>query len=293
MFDLQDWYSSEGAKRKFGPICQAVNEESREIELGGSVDRPLLSLVDTSLVPTEKDEVEISIIEATANWSSVTAAALFYGTVFRIRGKRVVRAILRRHRVNRHGAHKYRRRQIEDMSQTLSTFIKDFERVSKRLDETNDLIRKHFCGHSQDLRVSEVTAEPKELSEAQMRGPPAQPPGPELEEHKNTRTRYITHLIGSEEKHPCAKYDDLESAFAAGTTAAAGDVERVCIYKYDGDNIYAAFAAVKAGELRGAPGLSLIHSIPHPEKLRVEPSRAAERRAAKERAKYKAHWSAY
>ena len=216
VLNLQDWYSSEEAKRKFGRICQAVNEESREIELGGSVDRPLLSLVDTSLVPTEKNEVEISIIEATADWSSVTAAALFYGTVFRIRGKRVVRAILRRHRINRHGAHKYWRREIEDMSQTLSTFIEDFERVSKRLDKTNDLIQKHFRerGHSQDQTVSEVTAAPTELCEAQMRGPLAQPPGPDREEQTNTRTTYITRLVGSEEKHPCAKYDDLKSAYA-------------------------------------------------------------------------------
>jgi hypothetical protein len=154
-FELQDWYSSEDAKRRFGSICQAVNEEGREIELLGIEDRPLLSLVDASRVPKEKNEVEISIDEAKVDWSAVTAAALFFGTVFRIRGKRVVRAVLRRHPINRHSALKYRRPQIEDMGQTLSTFIEDFARVSKHFDETTELIQKRFkeVWRSQNLTV--------------------------------------------------------------------------------------------------------------------------------------------
>ena len=189
-------------------------------------------MVDASLVPTEKNEVEISIIEAQTDWPSVTAAALLYGTVFRIRGKQIVRAVLRRHRINRHGALKYRRPQIEDISQTLSTFIEEFERLSKLFNETTDVIQKRFREgrHGQNLTVpEEVTAAPKELlSEAQM-PPLVQTPRPGLEGHTNVRKTYITQLVGSEEEQPCKKYDDLERAYADAAKAAAGDVERVLI----------------------------------------------------------------
>lgn len=143
---LKGWYASEEAKRAFGSICQAVNEEGREIELLGTEDRPLLCLLDTDLVPQGKNEVEISIDEAKADWPAVTGAALCFGTVFRIRGKRVVRAVLRRHRTNRHGALKYRRPQIEDLSQTLSTFLEDFGHISKHLEDTTELIMKQLQG---------------------------------------------------------------------------------------------------------------------------------------------------
>ena len=143
-FVLDDWYASEDAKRRFGSVCQAVNEQSREVDLLGAEDRPLLSLLDAKLVPSAENEVEISIDEAKADWSAVTAAALFFGTVFRIRGKRIVRAVLRRHQFNRHGALKYRRPQIEDLPQTVSLLLEELRGVSKHFDDTTTLIDRRF-----------------------------------------------------------------------------------------------------------------------------------------------------
>lgn len=143
-FVLDDWYASEDAKRRFGSVCQAVNEQSREVDLLGAEDRPFLSLLDAELVPPAENEVEISIDEAKADWSAVIAAALFYGTVFRIRGKKIKRAVLRRHKVNRHGALKYRRPQIEDLPQTVSLLLEELRGVSKHFDDTTTLIDRRF-----------------------------------------------------------------------------------------------------------------------------------------------------
>jgi hypothetical protein len=144
-FLLDDWYASDDAKRKFGSICQQVNEQGREIELLGSEERPLLTLVDAESVEQGENEIEISIDEAKADWSAVTAAALFYGTVFRIRGKNIIRAVLRRHKVNRHSAiHRYRRPQPEDLLQTVEHLIEELRGVCKHFDSTTNIIDRRF-----------------------------------------------------------------------------------------------------------------------------------------------------
>lgn len=143
-FELEDWYPSDEAKRSLGSICQHVNEQGREIGLLGSEERPTLILVDARKVPVADNEVDIAIDEAKADWSAVTAAALFYGTVFRIRGKKIVRAVLRRHPVNRHSAIKYRRVQPEDLTLSVQHFLDDMRDIAKHFDETTDVIRRQF-----------------------------------------------------------------------------------------------------------------------------------------------------
>jgi hypothetical protein len=141
----KDWYSSDDAKRKFGAICQQVIEQGREIGLLGSEERPLLTLVNAESVEQAENEIEISIDEARADWSAVTAAALFYGTVFRIRGKKTTRAVLRRHKVNRHAAiHRYRRPQPEDLLQTVEHLIEELRGVCKHFESTTNIIDRRF-----------------------------------------------------------------------------------------------------------------------------------------------------
>ena len=143
-FDLEDWYPSEDAKRSLGSICVQVNEQGREIGLLGSEDRPALTLIDAREVAIADNEVDVSIDEAKADWSAITAAALFYGTVFRIRGKKIVRAILRRHPVNRHSALQYRRLQPEDLEQSIQHFLDDMREIADRFDKTTDVIKRRF-----------------------------------------------------------------------------------------------------------------------------------------------------
>jgi len=131
-FFRKGWFASDEAKRNFGGLCQMVNVRRREVGLLGSEAKPLLTLVDArSVEPTEQD-IEISIEKAKADWPAVTGAALLYGSTFRIRGKKLMRAVLRRHEVNRHPAMRYYRPQADDMQ--TAELIQELRGLARRFD---------------------------------------------------------------------------------------------------------------------------------------------------------------
>jgi hypothetical protein len=134
---LQDWYPSEGAKRSFGSICQRVNENGSSVYVLGTPERPLLILRDADSIEPTPDEIPISIDEAKAEWPAVTTAAAIYGTRFRIRGRRKMRAVLYRHPINRHPAERYRR------SQSI-----DAERIASELERLSREVRSLGSGHA-------------------------------------------------------------------------------------------------------------------------------------------------
>jgi hypothetical protein len=83
-------------------------------------------------------EIEISIEKAKADWPAVTGAALLYGSTFRIRGQKLMRAVLRRHEVNRHPATKYYKppkdmRTVE-LVQELRDLARRFDSIATVLD---------------------------------------------------------------------------------------------------------------------------------------------------------------
>ena len=120
-FELADWYPSEAAKRSFGRICQAVNEEGETITLMGTQQAPLLMLQDADECPELLGDVKLTIDEAKADWPAVTTAALVYGTRFRIQGKKVARAVLYRDPKARHPAEKYHRAASVDANRVAAT----------------------------------------------------------------------------------------------------------------------------------------------------------------------------
>lgn len=69
-FQLEEWYSGDAAKRSFGRICQAVNEEGEKVGILGTQTQPYLFLEDIDEVDESSDDVVISIEEAKADWSS-------------------------------------------------------------------------------------------------------------------------------------------------------------------------------------------------------------------------------
>jgi hypothetical protein len=129
-FELDDWYASEAAKRRFGSICQAVNEQGTTVTLLGTEDEPLLVLANADEHPQRPDEIEITIDEAKADWPAVTTAAAL-GTRFRIRGKKVIRAVLFRAPKARHPAEKYLRASSVDVN-----------RLAQQLEELAREVRK-------------------------------------------------------------------------------------------------------------------------------------------------------
>jgi hypothetical protein len=133
------WFASDEAKRNFGSLCLMVNERGREVGLLGREAEPLLTLVDARSVEPAEHEIEISIEKAKADWPAVTGTALLYGSTFRIRGQKVVRAVLRRHEVNRHPATDYYRPPEEDMQtvelvQELRSLARRFDSIAAILD---------------------------------------------------------------------------------------------------------------------------------------------------------------
>jgi hypothetical protein len=146
-FELEEWYPSDTAKRRFGSICQAINERGAEIGLLGSDEKPLLLLRDADAVDASPSEVTISIDEAKANWSAVTAAVLFFDTQFRIIGKKRERAVLMRHPRNRHDALKYRRakgREMTGVIQKLEQILDELRNTCERLDASAEVISRRF-----------------------------------------------------------------------------------------------------------------------------------------------------
>lgn len=130
-FELEEWYQGESAKRNFGRICQAVNEEGAEIGILGSESAPHLFLVDIDKIKDRADAVMITIEEAKADWSSVTHAAMLYGTKFIIHGKKVERAFLYRNDKSPHPALKYRLPQSDQTA-----------KIIRKLEETLNEIKK-------------------------------------------------------------------------------------------------------------------------------------------------------
>lgn len=126
---LQRWYASEGAKRSFGSICQRVNESGGSVDLLGTPERPLLVLGDADSIEPAPDEVLISIDEAKAEWPAVTTAASIFGTRFRVRGRKTMRAVLYRHPINRHPAERYKRSQSIDAERIAA----ELERLSREV----------------------------------------------------------------------------------------------------------------------------------------------------------------
>ena len=135
-FELQSWYASEGAKRSFGGICQAVNEQGATVALLGTEDKPMLVLADADDHPDTADEIVMTIDEVKADWAAVTTAAAVYGTRFRIKGKKVTRAVLFRHPDARHPAERYLRSRSTDanaLAQRLEALAKEVRVLGQQL----------------------------------------------------------------------------------------------------------------------------------------------------------------
>jgi len=136
---LPRWYSSDEAKRRFGRICQVVNENGETVGLLGSENQPFLWLIDVNKFPTNEVRqrlVEITIEEAQKNWSAVTAAALFLGVCFLIKGKRLERAVLVQHETNKHKAFKY-----SDKFHAQS-LLKGEKTITEKLNDISDRIEE-------------------------------------------------------------------------------------------------------------------------------------------------------
>jgi hypothetical protein len=161
-FKLEDWYPSEPAKRSFGRICQAVNEQGTTIRLLGTRDKPLLVLGNADSYSPDPNEVELTIDEAKADWSAVTTAAAIYGTRFRISSQKVIRAVLFRHPGASHPAERYLRsrsadidqlarqmealaREVRKLAQKFTRLVPlDFEEIVERLRASAVLIDRRF-----------------------------------------------------------------------------------------------------------------------------------------------------
>ena len=136
-FELAEWYPSETAKRCFGSICQAVNVHGSKTTLLGSEQRPLLLVEDADASDPTPDEIEISIDETKADWSSIIAAAMFMGARFRINGKNKPRVVLYRHPKNSHPALKYRRTQpleLKGLAQKLEELLDEVRQLGRAMD---------------------------------------------------------------------------------------------------------------------------------------------------------------
>lgn len=142
-FELANWYQGESAKRNFGRICQAVNDEGAQVGILGSENAPHLLLADIDGITDREGAVTITIEEAKADWSSVTHAAMLYGTKFIIHGKKIERAFLYRNDRSLHPATKYRQAQ-SDKSATiirkLEEMLSEIKNLSRlRSSERNEL----------------------------------------------------------------------------------------------------------------------------------------------------------
>jgi hypothetical protein len=128
---LQSWYSSESAKRRLGRLCQDVHEAGAAVYVGGSPSEPLLVLEAEQRRPPSSQDVVLSIDEAKAEWSAVTTACSVYGTTFRIRGRRIMRAVLTRHPENRHPAERFLRSSSGQAEQIASELLRLSDKVRK------------------------------------------------------------------------------------------------------------------------------------------------------------------
>lgn len=132
---LQDWYSSEDAKRSLGFICQAVNEQGVTIGLMGSREEPQLHIVDVDLYDDEYDEI-ITLEEARANWSAVTLAAAIMGSRFRIDGRKQPRVALIANTAAPHPALRFKRPQSPEtraVADRLEDVLNEIRRLDNRI----------------------------------------------------------------------------------------------------------------------------------------------------------------
>jgi hypothetical protein len=91
--------------------------------------------------------VTLSIDEAKADWSNVIAAALHYGTVFRIQGKVKERAVLRAHPKNKSAARKYRRAKpgsIGKIASKLEVVLEELRELAGRLERSTNVFDRRF-----------------------------------------------------------------------------------------------------------------------------------------------------
>lgn len=134
-FTLASWYSSDLVKRNFGRVCQAVNEEGATITLLGSAERPWLILADIDEHPEQPGDIELTIDEAKADWSAITTAAAIYGTRFRIKGKKRMRAVLFKHPKTCHPAEQYLRSSsvdVDRLADRIEVLAKEVRRLGRK-----------------------------------------------------------------------------------------------------------------------------------------------------------------
>ncbi len=135
-FKLRIWDSSETAKRTFGRLCQAVNENGGSVRLLGTAEEPLLVLADIDDHPEEPGDVTLGIDEAKSDWPAVTTAAAVFGTRFRIRGKARMRAVLFKSPDAQHPAERYRRSDSPDanrLAQQMEMLAKEVRKLGQKL----------------------------------------------------------------------------------------------------------------------------------------------------------------
>lgn len=141
-FALAPWYASDDAKRSFGRIAQEVNDTGKSTTLLGNKENPLLVLEDADDHPPTPEEIIITIDEARADWSAITTAAALSDARFRIKGKRVERAVLSRHPDATHPARKYLRSQSIDanaLALRLEQLAKEVRALGQQLKRLGDL----------------------------------------------------------------------------------------------------------------------------------------------------------
>lgn len=165
-FELEEWYSSESAKRAFSRISARIYNDGASTTLLGTADEPLLVLADADEHPVQDGDVVLTVDEAKADWAAMTTAAAIYGTRFRIKGKNVMRAVLFKHPDSQHPAEKYKRSQsvdvnslalriealageIRGLGQNLKRTLsrpnsEDFSDIADRLGRSADVIDRRF-----------------------------------------------------------------------------------------------------------------------------------------------------
>jgi hypothetical protein len=133
-FTLKPWYSSEDAKRSLGRICQAVNERDKKIYLSGLEEKPYMVMDNIDKNVGFHADMEITIENLKADWSSVMAAIIFLNLRVRIRGKSKLRAVLYRHPENRHPAFQYAHKSpsdpLKEILESIDTRLDSLEKTA-------------------------------------------------------------------------------------------------------------------------------------------------------------------
>lgn len=142
-FNLDEWYSSDQAKRNFGRICQAVNQTDSKVGLLGTANLPLLYLKNLHQADVADVNNIVTIEEAKADWAAITSAAMLNNARFQINGKKVPRAFLYRNEKEDHPALKYRRPQSLEIS-SITSSLEEVLRELKKLGRTRTRERQQL-----------------------------------------------------------------------------------------------------------------------------------------------------